>query len=60
MTNFPEPETTGSCSSCQVCWWGMYTAFKPICMAGLMSLRGLLPIIQPWAFTILCLWTRRL
>jgi hypothetical protein len=26
-------------------------------IAGLMSLRGLLPIIQPWVFTILCLFT---
>src|SRR5260370_13036746 len=48
-----EPATTGSCSRVQVCWCGMYTALRPIFIAGLMSLRGLLPIIQPYVFTIL-------
>src|SRR5436190_1161364 len=46
MTSFPEPATTGSCSSVQVCWCGMYTALRPIFIAGLISLRGLLPISE--------------
>ena len=45
---------TTSCSSTQVKSWGMKMAWSPAARAGLMSERGLLPIIQvaqasqPW------------
>jgi len=46
MTSLPEPETTGSCSSLPGMFVRDVDGVQAICMAGLMSLRGLLPIIQ--------------
>src|SRR5271154_3874821 len=53
ISNLPVPLSSSDFSSSQVAECGIKTAFKPDCSAGLMSLRGLFPTIQPCDFTIL-------
>ena len=55
----PAPTSMSACSICHVFACGTNAALSPICSAGLMSLRGLLPTIQPCVFTILNCSTMR-